>query len=47
MHDLGIFAFGLVVTVVVGSGLTSLIVTKNRAKAAQERGPARHAASAE
>ena len=37
MEDIIIFSFGLAVTLIVGSGLVTLIVTKNRIKEATRR----------
>jgi len=37
MSDTIIFCFGLAVTILVGSGLFTLIVTKNRALRAEEQ----------
>lgn len=37
MSDYYIFGFGLFVTVLVGSGLTTMIIANNRALEAQER----------
>jgi hypothetical protein len=45
VSDYYIFGFGLLVTLLVGTGLTTMIIANNRAIEAQERDPEAQAAA--